>query len=348
MQKHFLFIVPMFPKNEEEDHIMPFITQFTKQFAYQKNVKIDIISLLFPIGNSYAVNEQITVYPMGSGYLRTYKFIPFYIKAIRKAIQLNRENKYTGILSFWYRECALIGKFTSLLIRKKQIVWMLGQDVKKDNKFIPFLRIKKQNIVMLSAQQRDLFYKNHGIYIDKIANIAIDRALFPELNKNIRTIDVLGVGNLGAVKNYSFFIDIVAELKTEFPDIKVAICGDGEEREKLLQKIEHLQLQDTIILKGALSHQETLLQMNNSKVFLHTAIAEGAGGVLHEALYSGCSVVSTIAIEDTENLDCFYYSQNKSEIAKKIAYYLKTNIPHPRVEKFKMEDSVNLLFDLLH
>lgn len=347
MSKRFLFITPLFPKYHKEDTMVPFITHFTQQFANQKDVQIDIISLMFPKTKPYQFEKNITVYPIGSGFLRFHKLLPFFIKAIAKGIQLFRENKYDGILCFWYRECSLIGKVLSFLFKKKQIVWMLGQDIKKDNKYIPLLKISPENIIMMSAQQRDLFYENQNIKINTIANVAIDRNRFPKFNYDTRNIDILGVGNLGALKNYSLFVEIISELKILFPNIKTTICGEGEEKEMLLKKVISLGLEENIVFSGSISHKEILNYMNNATVFLHTSKSEGGGTVLQEALYSGCKIISTISIEENNTFDSFYFSTKKENLISKIKSILKNPTDAIRIENFKMEDTVNVIYDAL-
>ncbi len=346
MTKKLLFITPIFPKSIDEDSVVPFISQFTQSFAQNTNVEIDVISLMYPFfSKKYAVGN-VNVYPIGSKFKSIFRQIPFLIKAIFKGNSLGKKNKYDGILCFWYRESALIGWFLSYLLNIKQIVWLLGQDINADNKFIKLLKIPKNQLVLMSKQQSDLFFKYHNIKIDKIANVAITRNLFPELNVNLREIDILGVGNLGALKNYSLFIEIISLLENK--NFKAVIIGDGEEMELLKKLTFELEISDKIIFLGALSHIDVLKFMNNSKIFLHTSKSEGGGTVLQEALYSGCKVVSTIAIETKIDDDDFYFSQEKEKLLNKIDFLLSKNLMANRIENFKMEDSIQVIYDLFY
>ncbi|MGK4566195.1 glycosyltransferase [Flavobacterium sp. 3HN19-14] len=161
-----------------------------------------------------------------------------------------------------------------------------------------------------------------------------------------RAIDILGAGNLSILKNYALFIDIVALLKPDFPNLRTEICGgDAGQRTVLEAQITQLGLQENIILTGTLSHRDVLEKMNNSTVFLHTSKSEGGGTVLQEALYSGCYVAGTIPVEDWQTMDCFYYSAEKEILAAKIkAALLKKNAPK-RVEKFSMEATIKVIAD---
>lgn len=343
MSKRLLFITPIFPKDAAEDTVVPFIIQFTQQFTSDTTVKIDVISLMYPFSKTPYKIGNIDVFPIGSRFKKSVQQLPYLIKAIYKAIRLSRKNKYDGVLCFWYRESALVGKIASYLMRKKLIVWMHGQDINKDNSFISFLKIPKEKLVMLSQQQREFFYQNHQIKVDKIANVAISRAKFPELNNSERKIDVLGVGNLGALKNYSLFIELLSRLKQK--NLKTVLIGNGEEMEMLMKKAAKLGLTESVHFTGALSHKEVLEYMKNAKVFMHTSKSEGGGVVLQEALYSGCKVVSTIDIENVEQLDCFYFGTEPNELSAKIDSYLNDGKIPERIEHFKMEDTILVIYN---
>ncbi len=343
MTKRLLFITPIFPKNASEDAVVPFVFQFTKKFAETTDVKIDVISLMYPFqSTSYTIDNMI-VFPIGSQFRKSIRQVPYLFKAVYKAIQLCRKKNYDGVLCFWYRESTFVGKIVSTLFRKKLIVWMLGQDINKDNSYIRLLKIPKEKLVMISQQQSEFFYQNHQIKIDKIANVAITRDLFPALNTDKRTIDLLGVGNLGALKNYSLFIELLSEIKNK--NINAVIIGDGEEMESLKAKVVQLGLAANIQFVGALPHKQVLDYMNNAKVFLHTSKSEGSGTVLHEALYSGCNVVSTIAIENGETLKNFYFGTNKLDLAPKIDSFLTDVKQAQRIEHFKFEDTISVIYD---
>jgi glycosyltransferase involved in cell wall biosynthesis len=343
MSKRLLFITPIFPKNIDEDSVVPFISQFTQAFAETTDVHIEVISLMYPFSSKkYSIGE-INVYPIGSKFVPFIKQIPFLIKAIFKGKSLFKQNKYDGILCFWYRESALIGWLLSYFLNVKLVVWLLGQDINANNKYIKLLKIPKNQLVLMSRQQSDLFFEYQKIKIDKIANVAITRNLFPELNTNERKIDILGVGNLGALKNYSLFIEIISLLKDK--KCNAIIIGDGEEMEMLKSKTQQLGLSNNIEFIGSKSHNEVLDYMNNAKIFLHTSKSEGGGTVLQEALYSGCKLVSTIDIESYTDEESFYFSLEKLKLIERIDALLPRNLIAKRIENFKMEDTIKVIYD---
>ncbi|TCP28284.1 glycosyltransferase involved in cell wall biosynthesis [Tenacibaculum skagerrakense] len=347
MSKRLLFITPIFPKKLEEDYVVPFLAQFTYVFAEQTDVVVDVISLAYPFEKIEYKLNNVTVYAIGSKFISPIKQFPFMLRAVYKGVRLHKKNKYDGVLCFWYREAALVGVLLNKLLGLKLRVWFLGQDVQKGNKYIPLLRISPKKLIMISKQQREIFYKNHNIFIDKIANVAFDRKKFPELNKDERPIDIIGVGNIGFIKNYALFLDIIIVLREFFPNLRAVICGaDAGQKPLLDKKVQENQLEQNITFTGRISLTEVYDYMNKSRVFLHTSNAEGAGLVLQEALYLGCKVVSTIEVEESDEIkNHFFFSKDTDVLTNNIKEYLNNPFEPVRIERFKMEDTIQCIYE---
>ncbi|CAM4047809.1 MULTISPECIES: glycosyltransferase [Flavobacterium] len=343
MTKKLLFITPIFPKNIHEDNVVPFISQFTKSFANEKNIEIDVISMMYPFSKKNYQLDKVNIHSIGGKFNSKLKQIPTILKTILKATSLHRKNNYDGIICFWYREASLVGFIISKIFKIKLLVWLQGQDAKKNNKYVKILKLKEDDLVMISEKQKVLFNKNFNYNVRKISNVFINPDVFPKLNLDNREIDIVGIGNLGALKNYSFFIDIISHLNIK--KLNVVIIGDGEEKQLLLDKVKKLGLSDNIIFTGFLTHKKTLKYLNNSKIFLHTSKYEGNSTVIQEALYSGCKVVSTIDIENTKSIENFYYSENKNDIGTKLKNLLNQLIAPKRIQVFRMEDNINVIYN---
>ncbi|MCH2034029.1 MAG: glycosyltransferase family 4 protein [Tenacibaculum sp.] len=346
MSKRLLFITPIFPRKLEEDYVVPFIAQFTYAFPEQTDVVVDVISIAYPFEKVEYKIGNVNVHAIGSKFLSPLRQIPFILKAVYNGVRLHKKNNYDGVLCFWYREASLVGVLLNKILGIKLRVWLHGQDVQKSNKYIPLLRISPEKLIMLSKQQRDIFYENHGLLIDKIANVAFDRKKIPELNKDERPIDIIGVGNLGFIKNFDHFLDVIILLKEFYPEINAVICGnDAGQRPLLDKKVKEYKLENNVTFTGRLSLGEVFDNMNKSKVFLHTSKAEGAGLVLQEALYLGCKVVSTIEVEENEKMkENFFFSKQTDELVSKIKEHLSNPFVPVRIERFKMEDTVNTIY----
>ena len=133
-----------------------------------------------------------------------------------------------------------------------------------------------------------------------------------------KTIDIIGIGTLSALKNYSsLFIEVVAALKQHVPHVRAIIIGEGEEYHLLAEKIENRQLQENIVLVGNIPHAKVFEYLSKSKILLHTSAFEGQSTVMLEALAMGLDVVCF----DVGRLDVpgkIFTCNSKEEMVEKI------------------------------
>jgi glycosyltransferase involved in cell wall biosynthesis len=115
-----------------------------------------------------------------------------------------------------------------------------------------------------------------------------------------RDIDLLAAGSLIPLKRYHLFVELVKDLKKEHPNIRAVLCGAGPEMERLQTLVTELGIEDNLILKGELPHQQVLDLMQHAKVFVHPSEYEGFSTVCLEALDGGAQVVSFIQAMDAD------------------------------------------------
>ena len=101
------------------------------------------------------------------------------------------------------------------------------------------------------------------------------------------------VGRLSSLKGQLLLPEIIAELRDEFPQIKLVLIGDGECREALQEKIHSLDLQGSVELLGWQANQRVREIVGNSRLLLLPSFAEGLPIVFMEALALGRPVLAT-------------------------------------------------------
>lgn len=102
---------------------------------------------------------------------------------------------------------------------------------------------------------------------------------------------IIFAGRLTKIKGCEFLID--AYFKANI-SMQLIICGEGEEKNKLLKKVEELSLEDKIIFKGALSKETLSKEMQRSKFcVIPTIIEESFGLVAIESAASNCIVIGS-------------------------------------------------------
>ncbi|MFM7682705.1 MAG: glycosyltransferase [Bacteroidota bacterium] len=161
-------------------------------------------------------------------------------------------------------------------------------------------RYKKNggNHVIAISKDIKAFLKStlpHNIVkINKLEN-AIDSNRFkrPRLIEEkvlFHPIKLISIGRLDTNKNHQFLLDCIFNLKNRGFQFHLSIVGEGETRPQLEQKINDLELHSEVTLAGVKDNVEEFLWQ--SDLYVHSALAEGFGLTLIEAMASGLPVIT--------------------------------------------------------
>src|SRR5260221_1135512 len=264
-----VILTPGFPKDEADSTCLPMQQSLVKSLKeiYPK-LNIIILSFQYPYHKKNYNWFGITVIPFGGRNKGGLSRLLLRKKINATLEGINRVNKITGVLSFWYNECALVGKRFAGKHGIKHFCWILGQDARKENKYPKRIRPKADELIALSDFIQDEVVKNHGIRPHHVVPPGINPKQFTSSTKE-KDIDILAAGSLIRLKQYDIFIEVVAKIKKQLPGIKAMLIGNGPEKEKLQKLIARLELQSTIALTGELPHSEVLQWMQRTKLFLH-------------------------------------------------------------------------------
>jgi glycosyltransferase involved in cell wall biosynthesis len=141
----------------------------------------------------------------------------------------------------------------------------------------------------IADQVREIFHYTGQInYIPNCIDLALGE---PEPTLVTNELRFIMVGRLVEQKNYLFALEIFRELRNQGLNFCVDIYGNGPLHDSLNNKIREYQLSDNVILKGISNN--ILNVMKNYNFFLHTALYEGFGNVIIEAMYNKLIVISS-------------------------------------------------------
>jgi len=116
---------------------------------------------------------------------------------------------------------------------------------------------------------------------------------FPEnTEKYARERTVLAVGRLNAVKRFDLLIRLFCTVHDRFPEWKLRIVGEGEEREKLEAMIRELSAGDFVTLTGKKDSVGVEEEMLRASLFAMTSVSEGFPFVLLEAQSCALPVIA--------------------------------------------------------
>jgi glycosyltransferase involved in cell wall biosynthesis len=110
-------------------------------------------------------------------------------------------------------------------------------------------------------------------------------------SENVKKDYVLAVGRLTKQKNFKFLVKGFKKLNFYYPNLKLYILGEGEEKAQLEELIFKLGLNRQIKLLGFKNN--VYYYMQNARCLILTSISENPGHVLIEAAVNNCSIISS-------------------------------------------------------
>ena len=288
-QQHIVFLTPGFAESENDSTTIPALQVYLKNLSHSlTDVKLTLIAFQFPYTKQSYFWNGIEIIPL-NGKNKRYKKPFIWSFALRLLNRIHQKHPIRNIHSFWIGECAMIGEKFAKKHAINHLVTAMGQDVKNNNVFVKYLKKSEATIITLSKKHQLKLKENHSLN-SKIISWFLDTNLFPKPQNS--AIDIIGVGSLNTIKNYSLFIKVIAQIAQIHPNLNVEIIGEGVLQAKLEKDILYYNLTDTIKLVGKCDRDRVLKKMSTSTILLHTSTYESFGYVFLEALYAGMHIVS--------------------------------------------------------
>lgn len=344
--KTLIILTPGFPASEADSTCLPMQQSLVK--ALKRNhpsLDIIVLSFQYPYVTQTYTWFGITVMSFNGQNKGGVARLLLRRKLNAALKQLNSSNQIAGILSFWYNECAWVGKKFADKNNLKHFCWILGQDARPANTYPKTLHLPAAELIALSDFLQDEFEKNHGTKPVHVIPPGIDAAQFKVI-PNQKDIDLLAVGSLIPLKQFEIFVEAVAEIKIKIPGIKAALVGDGPEMSTLKKLIEKYGLQSTIALTGELAYPEVLQWMQRARVFLHPSSYEGFSGVCQEALAAGANVIS-FCRPMKQDISNWYIVTNKEQMNNLALQIIQNRYDlFSGVIPFSIDDTVKMMAQL--
>jgi hypothetical protein len=191
--RHMLFLAPGLPKNEDDFICIPPIQEFLIRFqqAYPV-VRISVIPFQYPYHKKYYRWNGVKILPLGGKNSTAQKPL-LWLKAVVTANKLQRLKSFDVIHPQWLGECAMIGNIFSRKFNRRHICTLMGQDVKKSNRYLRISRNTSVKIIILSKNQSEKFSDLTNRKVDETIHRGIDDKRFENSG---RDIDLLAVGSL--------------------------------------------------------------------------------------------------------------------------------------------------------
>ncbi len=338
-----VILIPGFPKDKNDSTCLPaqqnLVLHINKQFP---SVKLLILAFQYPFQQKeYYWNGNKVIAFGGKNKGGLARRLLWY-RVNKKLNKLKKENNITGVLSFWAGECALAGKRWSEKNAIRHYCWLMGQDAKKENKYITKAGLNGEELIAISDFISQELSRNYGLLPAHTIPLGISPQPVSTVKRNI---DMLCAGSLIPLKQYQLAIDTGRKLKEEFPGFRMMICGQGPEKERLFTQIREQGLGENILLAGEKDHEELLSLMQQSKIFLHPSSYEGLGIACLEALAAGMHVISfTQPVRQT--IRNWHIVDSVEVMTSTASSVLRDSSDHEPVYPFTMDNTARQLMRL--
>lgn len=333
-----LILSPGFPANEQDSTCLPALRMFLREEALQSHFEVRVISLHYPFDRARYVWHGIPVRSLQGKNKKGLHRIPLYLAAffhLKKNISKERE---TLVLSVFATEAAFVASHFCRWHRIKHFCWIMGQDAKRENRFIHFLA-KRTHFLVMSEFLKNTFETNFTHQVLGLVPSALYLPDLPPFKVQERTRDFIAVGSLISLKRFEWVLQVIRDLRQEGIFARAVILGQGPEKNRLQELAQGYGIEKQVEFPGEISQNEVIEEMMKSKILLHPSTYEGFGNVLIEALYAGCHVVSLFD-PLTVKVSQMHLVSSYSEFLKMSHHLLSSTLQHDSHTGFNTKESV--------
>ena len=255
--------------NSQGDKIYIFsIASEAGNCPYELNTNVEIVHMNLPFSKStvyFAIKHYFNIYKKLKEEINnknidfvigTHHFINFTISFLRKRV------KTIGCEHFNYESA---GNFANLL---KKVFYR-----------------KLDRVVLLTERDMKNYY-----FLNNTTTIPNSLSFVPNKLSNCKNKKMVSLGRLTEQKGYDLLIDAVSLIKGKISDWKIEIYGNGEDKEKLLKKIQCEELESVIEIKEPSNDVEAIY--SSASIYLSSSRWEGFSLVLLEAQSCGLPCIT--------------------------------------------------------
>ena len=195
---------------------------------------------------------------------------------------------------------------------------------------------------------------NHGVPNNKLCYLPNGVELIYKEKKRKNKINnlIIWAGSLVDHKNIKFALEIIEKLPRSY---KLLVYGSGPLYNEVLSYIHLKGLKENVILKGWVTKQKLLLEMQHSTIYLSTSKAEGISNALLEAISNGLIPVCANIPANQEVLGKNYkFLQDDFDVNKwvysiknlKNEYYKQSNYLEKKIKKYDINNITNQILKI--
>lgn len=252
--------------------------------------------------------EKVTVFrdsasfadPKISYILPRFKGITF-LKTAGRFFQILKRKKLSPglIIGIYEIPHGLLAVLTARILKVPSVVSIIGnpgyKKLRKGFRLSLTLWILRNcdYVTVTGTNSREVLVRK-GIENKKIFILpnTLDFRLFEGLSLN-KKYDLISLGRITGEKHLDVFVELIAILKKQNPEIKGAIGGTGPQLRIISDLVKRLDLVSNIDIKGFVPEKDLVTFFNLGKIFVLTSETEGFPRTIIQAASCGIPVVAS-------------------------------------------------------
>lgn len=270
-------------------------TYFDGEPVYYLNDKVEITYLTNKIPKKNTslkknlkefkfIKFVINSFFMFSQYYLHNKVVVGSIKNIEKSIIISTRNEHTKLINKYSKESNKL--IAQLHCDHSQYKGYL-KDIKYRYNNIDYLLLLTEELK--NEVEPELTELNKKTKCLTVPNFIKDKKDTKDIE---REKQVISVGRLSVEKGFDRLLLIWEKFLVNNEGYILKIVGDGEEKEKLIQLAQSLDISDSVVFTGFLSNDEVIEEIRKSKIYVMTSLQEALPMVLIESISKGTPVVA--------------------------------------------------------
>ena len=341
---------------------------------YQKNNTYDV-SIINAIGewDDYKKNSTDDIQfkdlfqknlskitPKG-GYLKSrFSYLLIFIISLRRLLKLINKEKPDYLIIHLITSLPI---FLSPFFNKKtKIILRLSGLPKLNIMRSLFWKIYSKKIYKVTCPTQSTFEKISESRIfdekkicllkDPIINIKeVKKKSYEKLNSKISNEKfILGIGRLTKQKNFTLLLNFFDKLNKKYPEYKLYILGDGEDKTTLINMINKYKLNSKVLLLG---YQDNVFKyLKYADCFILSSLWEDPGFVLAEAGIMNTNIISSDCPngpkEIINNEDFLFMNGSSDSLLQKFLIYKSKTINELNDQKIKVKKRIKLYTSFQH
>ena len=241
--------------------------------------------------SEYHLDDRVCCHSMGTPPCGRMKAIIYRCTYLRKII--DSINPYCVVSLDGIRSIMLT--LVSMIGRKRHLVLSERNDPRShpSSKALRLLRFFAYSVcagVIFQTNEAKSFFPK---FIQKKSVVICNpiTSELPDPNTGERVPRIVNFCRLVPQKNLGLLIDAFSDIVDLFPEYSLHIYGDGEERERLENKIKQMNLQNKILLHGYSNN--IYEEINDAALFVSSSNYEGISNSMLEAMALGIPCICT-------------------------------------------------------